>query len=431
MPVAEARRPDVLAPQAPALLVPGRNCWRIEHARSLRHARRRRAVLRRRARGAAHGAALDLHPRLGHRQPHAPRSGGRRRRLARAAGRVPGRAGEGPAAPARLRADVGLRDALRRRARVDADLQARPADAPAALVPPRRAPSRRRLAPPEDRRRRRQRRLRQRLRPHALALGHLRARLRGPAPPQPVQPRVRTVPRRGRGRRRRLRARAGRARARTLDARHRAAPARVGATARPGSLAGRHTAGFRRRGRRHRAHRAALRELRGHRGDPPAAPRRDRVCAAAPLRREPVLHVAHHRRRARPAPRRARRAGDRDRVAPNAERLARGLDDGRAARSHRPRAARGRPGAPLPAAVPSARLAGPRQGLPQRPQQGPHRGRRVRDHRLGEPVQSLDGPRHRVQPRDRGARRPAPRRRRSRGCAPGCSPSTSAPPRRT
>lgn len=35
MPVAEARRPYAPAPQAPALLVPGRNCWRIEHAERL------------------------------------------------------------------------------------------------------------------------------------------------------------------------------------------------------------------------------------------------------------------------------------------------------------------------------------------------------------------------------------------------------------
>ena len=48
--------------------------------------------------------------------------------------------------------------------------------------------------------------------------------------------------------------------------------------------------------------------LRRHRRDPPAAPGCDRVGAPVPLRREPVLHVAHHRRRARRAPRRARRA---------------------------------------------------------------------------------------------------------------------------
>ncbi len=187
--------------------------------------RRRRGLLSCGARSRARSATIDLHPRLGHRQPPAPRAGGRERRLAGAARRLPERAGEQATRAARVRAELGLRDAVPARARMDAAVQARLAHAPAIVVPAGRAAPDRRLAPPEGRRRRRLGRVRQRLRPVPLALGHFRAPLRGAAAPQPVRPDLRAVSRRRCSRRRRMRALDRRTGARAMVPSHRQATA--------------------------------------------------------------------------------------------------------------------------------------------------------------------------------------------------------------
>ena len=216
---------------AQPILVPGRNCWRIEPRRGSPCSSTASSTSARCARhcDAAERSIFILGWDIDSRMRLCP--GGARRRLARAARRFPQRAGEGAPATARLRAFVGLRDALPGRARVAADLQARHAHASATVVPPRRPTPGRRLAPPEGGRRRRQRGIRQRLRPHALALGHDRARPRRPAAAQPVRPRLRAVPRR---RRRRSRANA---RARSASCAASAGSARPAARPRPAASA--------------------------------------------------------------------------------------------------------------------------------------------------------------------------------------------------
>ena len=83
--------------------------------------RRRRRISSGRCARRSRAPALVLHPRLGHQQPDEARAGRRRRRAAGSARTVPQRDRGAPQGHARLRARVGLRDALRARARVVVD----------------------------------------------------------------------------------------------------------------------------------------------------------------------------------------------------------------------------------------------------------------------------------------------------------------------
>ena len=184
-------------------------------------------------------------------------------------------------------------------------------------------------------------------------------------------------------------------RARALAARHRPAPqaARAGPNPTPGLPSSSPTSrgvevGIART-MPPRGELPAVREVEKLYLDMIAAARRD------DLHREPVLHRAAHRRRAREAPRRARRAGDRAGAAPAQPRLARGSDDARAAHAPHPEAAAGRPPRPLPRLLPARSGAG-RRLLPRRAFEDDGGRRRDAAHRLGEPVQPLDGDRHRV-----------------------------------
>ena len=145
----EARTQATAASATTSILRPGHNCWRIAQREQARVPRRRRGLFPGGARG-------DRARRSGRSSSSAGTStaasacpGRRQRRLARTARRLPERAGQQATRIARLRAELGLRDALRARARVDADLQARLAHAPPTVVPARREASDRRLAPPE------------------------------------------------------------------------------------------------------------------------------------------------------------------------------------------------------------------------------------------------------------------------------------------
>ena len=164
------------------MFAPGRNCWRIERAERVaflvdgeEYFGAVRAALAK-AQRSFFILGWDI------RQPDAPHSRGRERRASGTARRLPERNRRRASRTARLRALVGLRDALRAGARVAADLQARLAHAPAAVVPSRRSASGRRIASSEDRRRRRRGRLRQRLRSDDGALGYLPPREGRPAP---------------------------------------------------------------------------------------------------------------------------------------------------------------------------------------------------------------------------------------------------------
>ena len=85
----------------------------------------------------------------------------------------------------------------------------------------------------------------------------------------------------------------------------------------------------------------------------------------------------------------------------------------------------GRPPRPLPRVLPAR--SGPAGGLlPRRALQADDRRRRDAARRLGQPLQPLDGRRHRVRRRDRGARRRRASPRRSATSATACSPSTWA-----
>ena len=103
------------------------------------------------------------------------------------------------------------------------------------------------------------------------------------------------------------------------------------------------------------------------RGDAPAVREVERLyldmIAAAQrddLHREPVLHLAAHRRRAGEAPGGARRARDRAGAAAAEPRLARGSDDARAAHAPDPAPAERRPPRPLPRVLPAHPRAWPR-----------------------------------------------------------------------
>ena len=105
-------------------------------------------------------------------------------------------------------------------------------------------------------------------------------------------------------------------------------------------------------------------------------------------------------------------------------RLARGSDDARAAHAPHPAAAAGRPPRPLPRLLPARPGAG-RRLLRRRPFEGDDHRRLDAAHRLVQPLQPLDGVRHRVRPGGRVAR-PGARRHGDRAIsASGCSPSTS------
>ena len=150
------------------------------------------------------------------------------------------------------------------------------------------------------------------------------------------------------------------------------------------------------------------------------------------LHREPVLHRAAHRRRAREAPRRARRPGDRAGAAPAQPRLARGAHHARAA--HAPDPA---PAAPPTATAASASTTRTCPGLAEGCCLDVHSKLMIVDdrdaaHRLGQPRATarwaLDTECDVV---DRGARRAAQVARGDHATsATGCSPSTSASRRR-
>ncbi len=350
-------------------------------------------------RGGRTRRALDHHPRVGLRQPH--RTVLRRRRgVPGDARRFPEPPGAPPPQARDPRARLGLSDDLRARPRIPAPVRPRVEAASARPLPVRRQPSRRGLASPEDRRDRRALRARRRPRSHRAPLGHAAAPAERPASGR-VRPAVPPVPRLDGRARRRGGARAGGDRAPALAHGDRRDPA-AGPARRTRSLAPRPASGRDRRARCHRLHRAG-----GQRrsGDPPrraVVPRHDRARPALHLHREPVLHLAHHRRGAGRAARRAGWPGDRAHHAPAQPRLARGGDHARAPRAPRQRAARGRPERTLSRVLPAHRGAR-RRHVHRCAFQADDRRRRVAAHRLVEPQQSLDGRRHRVRRRDRGA----------------------------
>ncbi len=197
---------------AAAMLVPGRNCWRIERAERVAFlvdgeeyfTAVRSALAKARHSIFILGWDIDSRMRL---VPDGANDG-----LPEPLGDFLNASRRASSRAARLRAVVGFRDALRDGARVAADLQARLAHASAVDLPPRRQASDRRVASPEDHRRRRRGRVRERLRPHAVPLGHERARVQGSAARRPSRRPVSAVSRRRYRRRRRLRARTWRSR---------------------------------------------------------------------------------------------------------------------------------------------------------------------------------------------------------------------------
>ena len=306
--------------------------------------------------------------------------------------------------------------------------------APALVLPARRPAPARRLASPEGHRRRRRGGVRQRIRPRAAPLGHERARVRaircartaatpygpfhdvgamvegacalalGRAVPRALAPRDR-------------RARVARASLATMRrARGRTASSPISTTCR----------------RRHCAHRAAIRG-RGRQSPRSAQLHLDAIARARRFIfvREPVLHLDAS------SPTRWRSVC----AEPDAPEIVllmpstesgwlEDVDHGRAARPRRSAAlraadARGRYRMYCPS--PWLRREA---DVHQRSQQGADRGRRAPDPRLGEPRQSLAVPRHRMQHRDRSARRAAQCAKRSRACARGCWASISASSRR-
>ena len=159
-----------------------------------------------------------------------------------------------------------------------------------------------------------------------------------------------------------------------------------------------------------------------------ALPRHDRAGALVHLPREPVLHLAQDRRR------RSKPVSPRPTV-PRSWLVTRFLSHGwleemtmhvlrtRLIKTLRDR----RPARPLPRLLPVHRRARGRH-LHRPPLEDDGGGRRVAADRLGQPEQPLDGRRHRVRPRRRGA--PADRRSRGRSAhsATACSASISGVP---
>ncbi len=160
-------RPGRLAPLP-------RDLRRDRSGGALRHARRRRLVLRRLPPRRRTRREVDTHPGLGLRQPHT-------RRLERGGPIAPPRGLPELARPAAPRArdpraGLGLPAAVRARSRDPADLRARVEAAPPGPRAIRRHPSRGGVSAPEARGRRRQGGVRRGHRPDRAALGHSRAR---------------------------------------------------------------------------------------------------------------------------------------------------------------------------------------------------------------------------------------------------------------
>ena len=107
-PPMELMDPTTRADRFAALLVPGRNCWRIEKAQRLAFLIDGEAYFAAVRAAIARAQQQRFHPRLGHRQPHAARARRRERRLARGARRFPERGRQARAATCRCTCCRGI-----------------------------------------------------------------------------------------------------------------------------------------------------------------------------------------------------------------------------------------------------------------------------------------------------------------------------------
>ena len=327
---------------ARGLLVPGRNCWRMAHAATGRIPGRRKRVFQCGPRRACRRAAGHIHSRLGHRQPHVAGSRWRERRLSRAAARVSRCTSGATTATAHPRAELGLRVAVCARARVAWTAEVRLADAKQTAFRARQPSSDRRVAPSEAGRRRRCAGVRQRLRPHLQPLGHAAPFAGGAGAAQSGRHPLSAFSRCRSVGRRRGSARIGRACPRALascDRTHGAA-ARSEDGAR--LVAGRCGHCHQRCRTRDRAHRARVRRRAGDHRSEATASGCDRRRHQVDFRRKPIFHFSPDRRCVRVPVARCRRTRSRGRLAYDAKRLARGLDDGRSPGTRAPPARAGR-----------------------------------------------------------------------------------------